>query len=74
MVSICEIKYANAPFKIDKEVASNLEKKRSVYQAATKTSKQIVISMVTTFGLKPSDYADDMVFSSCTMDDLFGNT
>ncbi len=71
LVSLCEIKYANTPFKIDKECAKDLENKKIVYKKVTKTSKQIVISMITSFGLKPSDYADDLVFSSCTMNDLF---
>ena len=71
MVSLCEIKYTSSLFKIDKDYAKVLERKREAYQAATKTTKQIVISMITTYGLAPSDYADDLVFSSCTMDALF---
>lgn len=71
MVSLCEIKYANNPFKIDKDYAAILERKKEVYQGATQTSKQIVISLITTFGLKSSDYKEDLVFSSCTLNDLF---
>ncbi len=71
VVSLCEMKYANAPFKIDKDYASILERKKNVYQHVTKTQKQIVISMITTLGLKSSDYAEDLIFSSCTLEDLF---
>lgn len=71
MISLCEIKYANSSFKIDKDAAAILKRKKDVYRDATKTKKQIVISMITTFGLKPSDYAEDLIFSNCTMDDLF---
>lgn len=71
MISLCEIKYANDIFKIDKDMAEILKRKQEVYRTITKTTKQIVISMITTFGLKPSDYAQDLIFSNCTMDDLF---
>jgi len=71
LVSICEIKYASESFKIDKDCAKDLENKKMVYQLATGTSKQITISMITTFGLKKSDYAEDLIFSDCTMKDLF---
>ncbi len=71
LIHICEIKHAKDLFKIDKEYATVLENKRRIYQEATKTTKQVVISMITTFGLKPSDYANELIFSSCTLGDLF---
>lgn len=71
VISLCEIKYANSPFKIDKDYAKTLERKKEVYQQVSQTSKQIMISMVTTFGLKPSDYAEDLIFSHCTLEALF---
>ena len=71
IINICEIKHTSAPFKIDKSYAVVLENKRNVYQAITKTNKQVVISMITTFGLKKSDYADDLIFSSGTLEDFF---
>lgn len=71
IVNICEIKHANGPYKIDKNYASNLENKCKIYQEVTKTHKQVVISMITTFGLQKSDYANDIIFSGCDLNDLF---
>lgn len=71
LISICEIKYASESFKIDKDCAKDLENKKMVYQLVTGTSKQMTLSMITTFGLKKSDYAEDLIFSDCTLKDLF---
>lgn len=70
VVNICEIKYRNCPYKIDREYAINLRNKETVYRKITKTKKQIFISMITQFGLVENTYSHDIT-SVATMDDLF---
>lgn len=71
IIHICEIKYANAPFNIDKDYASQLRNKLEIYTGVTKTKKQLVLSMITTYGLKKSIHTEGLVWSQATLDDLF---
>jgi predicted AAA+ superfamily ATPase len=71
VITICEIKYANQPFKISKEEAMNLKRKVEIYQKITKTPKQIFISMITTHGLIDSIYKEDLIVSEATLKDFF---
>ena len=69
--TICEIKYANQPFRINKEYALNLKNKIEVYQKTTKTLKQLFVSMITTYGLIDSIYNEDLIVSEATLEDFF---
>lgn len=73
IITLCEIKYANDIFKIDKDCAKNLLSKAEVYQKVTKTKKQIFISMITTFGLTDSVYREEHIVSEATLEDLFSD-
>ena len=70
-ISICEIKYTDQPFKIDKQYAHNLLNKAKVFQAKTKTTKQIFISIILAGGLQPSMYSEEIITNVVTLDDLF---
>jgi hypothetical protein len=70
-ITLCEIKFTNSPFVIDKEYASNLNKKVKVFREITKTQKQIFLGMISANGLKPTMYSDEMVDGIVTLDDLF---
>ena len=69
--TICEIKYYKTPFEINKEVASDLNRKTKVFQRVRKSEKQIFISMITSSRLKKNLYAEDLVASEVTIEDLF---
>ena len=71
VVSLCEIKYSQDAFKIDKEYARNLKNKEEIYQKVTKTKKQIFISMISPFGVRAGIYKDDLIDSSVTLNDFF---
>jgi DNA-binding transcriptional regulator GbsR (MarR family) len=71
IITICEIKYSNAPYTIDKIYSANLLNKIATYKKITKTTKQIFISMITTFGLKETMYSEELVNSSMTLEDFF---
>jgi AAA+ ATPase superfamily predicted ATPase len=69
-ITLCEIKYTNQPFIIDKKYAEKLRKKVEVFKKVTRTNKQIFLAMVTARGLKETMYAEEMIEGVVTLDDL----
>ncbi|MGN7784971.1 AAA family ATPase [Niabella sp. 22666] len=67
----CEIKFYNAPFTIDKQYYLNLKNKTAALQQATQTRKNILITMITTFGLNENKYSHELVQNSISLEDLF---
>jgi len=70
-ISLCEIKYTNTQFTIDKRYANILQKKIEIFLNVTKTKKQIFMNMVCANGLKQNSYAKDLIAQYATLDDLF---
>jgi len=70
-ITLCEIKYNNKPFSIDKRYSTTLLDKIKIYQQQSRTTKQIFLSMVTVAGIKPSIYSKSLVNDITTLDDLF---
>ena len=70
-VTICEIKYNEQPYAIDKPYAKILLNKSDVYTKHTQTKKQIFIAMITSGGLKPTMYSEDIVSGQVVLNDLF---
>jgi len=71
VITLCEIKYNDKPFLIDKAYAKKLQNKLSVFQQQNKTDKQLFLSFIVASGLKPSMYAEDMVDGVVNLNDLF---
>jgi uncharacterized protein len=70
-ITICEIKYSDKTFVIDKQYAKNLLNKKDVFVKRTRTKKQIFIVMIASNGVKNNLYADDLISAQVTLDDLF---
>ena len=70
-ITLCEIKCSDKPFVIDKPCAEILLRKIEIFKRETKTKKQIFLSMITTFGLKPTMYSEEIIASQATLEDLF---
>ncbi len=70
VIDLCEIKFSENEFIIDKEYDQVLRNKREVFRTATKTNKTIQIVMVTTYGVKPNKYSS-LVSAQVVLDDLF---
>jgi uncharacterized protein len=70
-INICEMKYTETEFSIDKAYANELENKRKVFKEVTKTKKSLFLTLVTTFGVQPNDYVTRSVQATVTMDALF---
>jgi uncharacterized protein len=70
-ISLCEIKYSNNPYVIDKGYAKNLINKQDVFVEQTQTKKQIFIVMITIYGIKDNFYSNELINSVVILDDLF---
>lgn len=70
-VTLCEIKYTDKPFVIDKKYAKELLAKQEIFVSRTKTEKQILTALISAAGLKQNIYADDVINNVITADDLF---
>ena len=72
-ITLCEIKYSDKPFAIDKSYAQEILKKMEVFRKQTKTKKQLFFSMITKMGLKPTMYSEELISNEAILDDLFKN-
>ena len=70
IINLCEMKFTNAEFVIDKKTDENLRNKQSIFAAETKTRKAVHITMITTYGIKRNEYWGN-IQSEVTMNDLF---
>ncbi|WP_316808328.1 AAA family ATPase [Pedobacter agri] len=71
VISICEMKFSNAEFAIDKTYATELKNKLDIFRRESKTKKALFLVMVTTYGTKDNMYSIGLVQNEVTMDDLF---
>ncbi len=73
-ITICEIKFTESPFLIDKSYAAQLIKKREIFVKLTGTKKQIFIALISAGGIKNNPYSDELVQSVVVLDDLFSDS
>ncbi|HEX9503430.1 MAG TPA: ATP-binding protein [Patescibacteria group bacterium] len=71
VINLCEMKFSIKPLTIDKKYYAELQDKIAVFQTATKTTKSIFLTMITTFGIMRNEYSISLVQKSLRMDDLF---
>ncbi len=71
VINICEMKYSESAFVINKSYAGELENKLNVFRKETKTKKSLFLTLITSFGLTTNDYAIRLVQNAVTMDVLF---
>jgi hypothetical protein len=70
-MNLCEMKFSEAEFTVDKFYARELQHKRDVFRAATGTKKALFVTLVTTYGVRDNEHARGLVARSVTMDALF---
>ena len=70
-ITLCEIKYSDKPYVLDKEYIEVLNRKAAVFKEKTRTRKQIFMAMIAANGLKNNFYAEDRISTVVTLDDLF---
>lgn len=70
-ITICEIKYTDKPFAIDKPYFSILKNKIESYKIQTQTLKQIFLAMITTSGIKKNIYSEELETQVVKLNQLF---
>ena len=70
-INICEMKFAQSEFVIDKRYAKELETKLKVFQNKTQTRKALFLTMITVNGVKKNDYSETLVQNEVTAEALF---
>jgi hypothetical protein len=73
VINLCEIKYSDGPYMIDKKYMENLRNKVALFRLLTKTRKGIALTMITNSGLVKNSYSMNNIHSQITADDLFVN-
>lgn len=71
-INLCEMKFANDEFTIDKKYAAELDTKAKVFKEQVKTRKTIFPTMITTYGVKENIYYTGRIVAEVKMDGLFG--
>jgi hypothetical protein len=71
-ITLCEIKYTDQQYAIDKQYAKNLKNKIEVFKEKTGTKKQIFLAMICANGLKKTIYSEEQIDGGIvTLADLF---
>ena len=70
VINICEMKWSANEYTITKSDSTNLGNKAEVFEYQTGTRASILLTMVTTFGVKHNIYYDS-IQSEVTVDQLF---
>ena len=70
-IHLCEIKFSQNPYILDKKTAENIRQKHAVFQHNSKTKKHLFTTLITTLGLVENKWTAEIVDQSLTMDDLF---
>ncbi|MBS0351476.1 MAG: AAA family ATPase [Proteobacteria bacterium] len=71
-ITLCEIKYTQDPFTINKKEFLKLKEKLKIFREVTRTRKQIFTALISANGVKKNLYLDEIVDGGIvTMEDLF---
>jgi hypothetical protein len=71
VVNLCEMKHSNTLFVIDKKFANWLQERADIFRRQTGTSKTLFTTFITTLGLAPNQYANELVDTQVTAAELF---
>ena len=70
VINLCEMKFAEAPYAISKDYAERLRGRMATFRASTGTTKSLVTTLITTYGVLRGIHSG-VAQSEVTMDDLF---
>jgi len=70
-ITLCEIKYTESPFLIDKQYVEQLNQKMTVFKKVTRTKKQLFLALISANGVKQNSYSKELLSGVVTSDDLF---
>ncbi len=70
-INLCEMKFSEHPFVIDKAYAGILHQKTMAFRQNSKTRKNTLLTLITTYGVADNTYRQQLVDQEVTMEDLF---
>lgn len=70
IVNVCEIKFSQAAYTIDKAYAQQLRSKLQAFSAVA-NRKTLFLTMITTFGVQDNAYYKELVQGAVVLEDLF---
>jgi AAA+ ATPase superfamily predicted ATPase len=70
-INLCEIKFVNGEFVIDKKYAGELDNKVRVFREQTATRKTIFPTLITTYGTRKNDHYTGRVQAEVVMENFF---
>ena len=70
-INLIEIKFYNGVFTISKDYAQKLREKVQIFRETTKTRKQLFLTLISVFGLKPNIHSIGLVDNSYEAEVLF---
>jgi len=73
VINVCEIKFSEDEFTINKKYAEELRKKLSIFKQQTKSKKTLFLTMITTYGLTENQYRISLVHHSLVHQDISMN-
>ncbi|MBL7947336.1 MAG: AAA family ATPase [Flavobacteriales bacterium] len=71
VINLCEMKFSNKPFRIDRGYAAELNAKIAAFTSATRTRKSVFLTLITTHGVAGNAYSRQLMESEVTADALF---
>lgn len=73
VINICEMKFYNTEYTLDKKSYLNLKNKIQEFQSETGTRKNIFLTLITSYGIKENEYSRELVNNSLDLEALFEN-
>jgi len=70
IVTLCEIKYSEKPFVLEKVDAKNIINKMEVFETHAPSKKQTLLALITTIGLKSNIWSEELIQNVVTLEDL----
>ena len=69
-INLCEIKYANKQYSIDKDYARKVINRTDIFKEKTKTNKNIMVNFISVYGLKRNAWYEELVDGEAKIVDL----
>ena len=71
IIHLCEAKFTNTEFVLNKEINQALRRKRLVFQEVTKTKKMVVTTLFSTYPAIQNQYYNEEIHSEVSLESLF---
>lgn len=71
VVTLCEMKYSDKIFIMDKSFSRSLAKKMNIFEMHYPTNKQIFFCIITTRGAKQTVWSEEIIQNEISLEDIF---